>query len=100
MGGPPVVSFAQAFNCEFKNKSLPGNSSCQGICGGGGYVLSRWAIEAMVGHPTPMSRKAFVATQMQHCRKCGTWADLALSQVMLQLGGKIQRINWGELHGW
>eukprot|EP00403_Amphidinium_massartii_P035953 CAMPEP_0178436722 /NCGR_PEP_ID=MMETSP0689_2-20121128/34588_1 /TAXON_ID=160604 /ORGANISM="Amphidinium massartii, Strain CS-259" /LENGTH=417 /DNA_ID=CAMNT_0020058831 /DNA_START=29 /DNA_END=1278 /DNA_ORIENTATION=+ len=72
-----------------------GTDGCPiGLCAGGGYAGSRSAIAAMVG----ASPSQFLAEQMQSCSKCGSWADVALSQVMLQRG-----VRWQEqsgLYGW
>lgn len=60
------------FNC--------GSDGCPlGLCGGGGYAADRRAVEAMLSNgPADFLRK-----QMENCNKCNRWADLAVSQSII-----------------
>lgn len=71
---------------------------CRGLCAGGGYALSRSALETLVKHPDTMSEQEFVAEQMKQCRRCERWADQALSSIIQKRG--IQEVQMSGLYGW
>lgn len=48
----------------------------EGLCGGGGYAADRRAIAAMLSDGPAV----FLQKQMDNCKKCNRWADLAVSQ--------------------
>jgi len=67
---------------------------CSGICAGGGYAASRRAVELAVG----ADANAFLQEQMGNCRKCGRWADMAMSEIFHSRQIPITTIP--GLYGW
>eukprot|EP00929_Paragymnodinium_shiwhaense_P008530 TRINITY_DN112492_c0_g1_i1.p1 TRINITY_DN112492_c0_g1~~TRINITY_DN112492_c0_g1_i1.p1 ORF type:complete len:444 (-),score=56.52 TRINITY_DN112492_c0_g1_i1:35-1366(-) len=66
-----------------------------GLCGGGGYALSRLAVESMVGSDGPAK---FLREQMDTCSLCDEWADIAMSQVMR--ANLVSQEKLDGLHAW
>lgn len=79
------------FGCAVRNV-------CAGLCGGGGFAMSREALEAMVGHPKPMAFQAFIDEFDSYCVRCDMWGDQAVSAMAQQR--RISQVEWPGLHGW
>lgn len=71
------------------------NDVCDGICGGGGFLLNRKGLLKMVDGET---RTSFVQKYMDSCTRCSHWGDLAVS--MMIKDRKIKLENMKGLHPW
>jgi len=72
--------------------STPGG--CAGLCGGGGFALSKAAVNKMAAKDPA----AFLEEQMSMCGKCDRWADQAISMVWKDKGVEMQQME--GLNGW
>jgi len=88
-------------DAEGDDATVLGNFGCNtqdcpevGLCAGGGYAASRRAVSLLIGN----SAADFVREQMDNCKRCNIWADIALSQAFRahQLEMKPQQ----GLYGW
>jgi len=72
-----------------------GDDKCDGICGGGGFLLNREGLLKLVGNNT---REQFVERYMKACLHCANYGDLAVSKLIKDSGVKLE--NMRGLHPW
>mmetsp|Transcript_100326 Transcript_100326/g.259479 ORF Transcript_100326/g.259479 Transcript_100326/m.259479 type:complete len:402 (+) Transcript_100326:41-1246(+) len=70
------------------------NKCHDGLCGGGGYAADTAAMAALVGD----NATAFLTEEMQNCKTCDGWADMALSTIFQDRGLETRHLSGAN--GW
>lgn len=69
-----------------------------GLCGGGGYAISRSALDSLIGKQ-PHAGKRFVSESMQTAKtSCGFWSDMVTS--CLARRHNIEQVDLTGLYAW
>eukprot|EP00929_Paragymnodinium_shiwhaense_P046698 TRINITY_DN23763_c0_g1_i1.p1 TRINITY_DN23763_c0_g1~~TRINITY_DN23763_c0_g1_i1.p1 ORF type:complete len:470 (-),score=63.28 TRINITY_DN23763_c0_g1_i1:145-1554(-) len=75
-----------------------GTGKCNGLCGGGGFILSVESIYALVLHDQGFKRHDFVEEFAAYCQMCNYWGDQAFS--MLARNRQMPMKDMRGMHGW
>mmetsp|Transcript_139108 Transcript_139108/g.242040 ORF Transcript_139108/g.242040 Transcript_139108/m.242040 type:complete len:420 (-) Transcript_139108:173-1432(-) len=71
-----------------------------GLCGGGGYAISRSALDAMIGKRLHASKR-FVRESIQTAKtSCGFWSDMVTSCIARRQIVNIEQVNLTGLYAW
>eukprot|EP00929_Paragymnodinium_shiwhaense_P072263 TRINITY_DN36678_c0_g1_i2.p2 TRINITY_DN36678_c0_g1~~TRINITY_DN36678_c0_g1_i2.p2 ORF type:complete len:386 (-),score=75.65 TRINITY_DN36678_c0_g1_i2:184-1341(-) len=87
LAGPQLVG---TFGCESRH--------CSGLCAGGGFAMNREGLEKMLRHPAVLEQDALLEEQAAQCKRCGKWADQAISEIARQRG--LYNVELDGLHAW
>jgi len=78
------------FRCQDAQRNCPPGKEPTGLCGGGGVAMNRAAMAFLA---TGDKAGWLMEQEMNHCKKCGNWADIALSMVLKERGIEMRNVE-------